>query len=55
MKCKSKEDGDIKIITKFLLIPKCIDYVWRWFEIAKIKYKYDDMKYELGLLGDYGG
>lgn len=33
--------GDIRIITRFLLIPRCIKGQWRWLETAKIKQTYD--------------
>lgn len=29
--------GDTKIITKFLFLPKKLNYEWRWLEKAKIR------------------
>ena len=28
---------DTRIITKFLLFPKCLSGTWKWLELAKIK------------------
>lgn len=31
------EVGRERVITKFLLFPRCIDGVWRWLEKAKVR------------------
>lgn len=36
----------IKIITKFLLFPKCIKGEYRWLEKAAFEQEYDDVKYK---------
>jgi len=39
-KCKKKKHpkhGDVRVITKFLLFPKCINGEWRWLEWATFK------------------
>ena len=41
---KNHELGDIKIIWKFLLIPRCLNHEWRWLEYAYIKCKYSRYK-----------
>jgi len=32
--------GQSRIIKRFLFLPKCINYEWRWLEIASIKQMY---------------
>ncbi len=34
---KIPQKGDIRVIKKFLFLPKCLDDEWRWLEIARIK------------------
>ena len=42
--------NDIRAITKFLLIPRCLNGEWRWLERATIKQRfhcgYDDHQWE---------
>ncbi len=40
--------GDIRIVNKFLFLPKCINGESRWFEYATIKQLYKIFSY-----GDY--
>ncbi len=32
--------GDERIVTKFLLLPKCLNGIWRWMECADIVQEY---------------
>lgn len=38
-------DGDIRIIKRFLLFPKCIKGECRWLCVASIKQKYNGRNY----------
>lgn len=42
------EDGEIRIITRFLFIPKYFEKEYRWLEIVKIQQRY------AGVIIDYG-
>lgn len=53
MKWKKRCYGDKKIITKFLLFPKCINGEYRWLEKAVFEQEYDNYKYDF--LFDIGG
>lgn len=50
----SPNDGELRIISKFLYYPMCIDDEYRWLEKVKIKQEY--MKMELHeCRGIFGG
>ena len=34
------ENGAERIVTVFLIFPLCVDWEWRWLELAKIRQKY---------------
>ena len=38
--CKSPNDGDIRIINKFLFLPLCINSELRWLEYVSITQKF---------------
>lgn len=38
-------EGDIRIIEKFLIFPKCIDEEWRWWERVIYEQKYTNYKF----------
>lgn len=48
------KDDEIRIVSKFLLFPKCIDREYRWLENVKIKQRY--LKLEIhDCKGFFGG
>lgn len=58
MRWKKKEkyvprDGEERVIHKFLLLPECIDYEYRWLEFAYILQRYIGVRIENGDI--YGG
>lgn len=40
------KDGDVRIITKFLLFPRYVDGEYRWLEVVKIEQFYHGYDYE---------
>lgn len=40
MKWKANQEGDKRVIKRFLLLPRCIKGEWRWLERARIKQVY---------------
>lgn len=32
----------VRIVTRFLFIPKCVDDEWRWLEWASVEQRYSD-------------
>lgn len=48
---KYPEDGATRIITRFLLFPKCIYNQYRWLEIVKIEQSYIGYDYTCDMGG----